>query len=70
MRGLRKKATQSHPNVPPISTITSPAPNVAPIEPELVIDVPGIFEIQNRSRNYTSYNFTSPIDGSRKRRTP
>jgi hypothetical protein len=37
---------------------------VAVVEPELIIDVPGIFEIQNRGKNYTTYNFTNPIDQS------
>jgi hypothetical protein len=35
---------------------------VVPVDPELVIDLPGIWEIQNRGKNYTTYNFTSPID--------
>ena len=71
MRAVRKralkKAAQSHPsvpNVPPTQSITPPPTKLTTVTPELVIDIPGIFEIQNRGKNYTSYNFTSPIDGS------
>jgi hypothetical protein len=45
----------------------SPAPKKPrklPPEPELVIDLPGIWEVENRGRGYRSFNFTSPIDGS------
>jgi hypothetical protein len=39
-----------------------PVPKVIPSDPEPIVDIPGIFEVQNRGRGYTSYNFTSPID--------
>jgi hypothetical protein len=28
------------------------------------VDIPGIYEIENRGRGYTSFRFESPIDGS------
>ena len=62
-----KKAAQGHPNdpkVPPISTITPSPKSVRSDTPELVVDVPGIYEVQNRGKGYTSFRFESPIDGS------
>jgi hypothetical protein len=41
-----------------------PAPSVTPATPELIVDVPGIYEVENRGRGTRSFNFTSTIDGS------
>jgi hypothetical protein len=66
-RMRREKARQTSLDAPqPVKAIKSPAnPKTLPsFDSELVIDIPGIFEVQNRGRGYTSYNFTSPVDGS------
>jgi hypothetical protein len=66
MRAL-KKAAQSHPidpDVSPMSTITLPPQSAPTVEPEMAIDIPGIYEVQNRGRGYTSFRFESPIDNS------
>ena len=60
----RQKDSQNVPDVSPMSTIAPPPKPATKVKTELVIDVPGIFEIQNRGKNYTSYNFTSPVDNS------
>jgi hypothetical protein len=62
-----QKRLQNDPNASdmPTAVLTSEPPKPAPNDTlELVIDIPGIFEVQNRGRGYTSYNFTSPVDGS------
>ena len=61
----REKARQTSPDAPQPPQAIKSLPNPKPlpqVDPELVIDLPGIWEIQNRGKNYTTYNFTSPID--------
>jgi len=61
------RRAKTRPDAPqPVKAIKSlPNPTPLPqVDPELVIDLPGIWEIQNRGKNYTTYNFTSPIDQS------
>jgi hypothetical protein len=41
-----------------------PAPQTILDAPELIVDVPGIYEVENRGRGTRSFNFTSTIDGS------
>lgn len=48
-------------------SITPPPKNVATVKPdapELIVSIPGIYEVQNRGKGYTSFRFESPIDGS------
>jgi hypothetical protein len=44
--------------------IAEPQKSAPSDTPELVIDIPGIYEVQNRGKGYTSFRFESPIDGS------
>jgi hypothetical protein len=59
------QAHQTRPDAPQLVKAIKSLPNPKPlpqVDPELVIDIPGIWEIQNRGKNYITYNFTSPID--------
>jgi hypothetical protein len=46
------------------TTIAKPQKPVSNDTPELTIDIPGIYEVENRGKGYTSFRFDSPIDGS------
>jgi hypothetical protein len=51
---------------PKVKTSTPPKPLkiVAPIDLEIAVSMPAIFEVDNRGKGYRTFNFESPIDGS------
>jgi hypothetical protein len=62
-----QKAPQIEPIIPPIRSISLPPTSVAPTSlatPALIVDLPGIYEVENRGRGTRSFRFESTIDGS------
>jgi hypothetical protein len=57
-RRLNIPRTPKPPKPPKIKKIKGP------VDPELVVDLPGIYPVENRGKGYTSFRFDSPIDGS------
>jgi hypothetical protein len=63
----RRRLAQTNPDAPQsFKAIKSPPkPKPLPtVDPELVIDIPGVWEVQNRGRGTRSFNFTSLVDNS------
>ena len=63
----RQKDSQNVPDVPPTQSITAPPKNVAKSileAPKLIVSLPGIYEVENRGKGYTSFRFENPVDGS------
>jgi hypothetical protein len=61
------QAPQIDPIIPPISSITPPPQSLSKTileAPELIVDLPGIYEIEHRGRGTRSFRFESPVDGS------
>jgi hypothetical protein len=67
-QAVRKRGEPSYaPQPVKVSKIAKPPKSVAKVIPEaaeLIVDLPGIYEVQNRGKGYTSFRFESPIDGS------
>jgi hypothetical protein len=58
MRRLNIPRTPQTPQTPKVKKIK------APVDPELVIDLPGIYQVENRGKGCISFRFESLIDGS------
>jgi hypothetical protein len=47
-----------------VKTVKPKPPKPLRAEPELIINLPGIFEVENRGRGTRSFRFESPVDGA------
>jgi hypothetical protein len=57
-----RKRNRDAPKLSKIKKALLPKP--APEEPEPIVDISGIYEVENRGRGRRSFRFESPIDGS------
>jgi hypothetical protein len=64
-RAIRKRRSDPNASEKPGAVLIAKPQKAQPtVDSELAIVLPGIFEIQNRGKGCTSFNFTSPIDDS------